>query len=180
MRLGLRGRPKGLDAIPSPPPPVLPRRGERFPAYAARVTPLHFQWILSAWDLVSLRARRWAGPVLRSLMARRGEPLHAELGAFVGTRSALGLHFDLVDVFMFVLAGRKQVHLWPPGEARPTGRAPMVLEGRPGALVAWPRGYWHRVHTEGVSLSLNLAVAWSPGTTYASRRTSPGGVTWRT
>jgi ribosomal protein L16 Arg81 hydroxylase len=83
-----------------------------------------------------------------------------------------GIHKDPVDIFLFVIEGRKKMYLWPEEffhegdhDARLDSdfavlrRDAIVLEGEPGDVIYWPSGYWHVGESVGgLSLSLSLAL----------------------
>jgi len=112
-------------------------------------------------------------------LAPDGPRLYAHPVLFLGNydRTPFGIHRDEVSTFMFVLSGRKRLHVWEPrafrddaderltaaGAARRP--APTVLEAGVGEAIFWPVGYWHVGESVGgLSVSVNLGLApWPAG-----------------
>jgi 50S ribosomal protein L16 3-hydroxylase len=111
--------------------------------------------------------------------AKRMPAHYVHPAIFLGNydRTPFGIHRDPVTAFMFVMQGRKRLHLWPPDyfkdESDPR-RAhsykqllpdALTLEGGPGDVLFWPPGYWHVGESLGgeMSMSLNIGYhAWHP------------------
>ncbi|NBD12964.1 JmjC domain-containing protein [Corallococcus silvisoli] len=108
-----------------------------------------------------------------------GEPPYvAEAGIFLGNyeSTAFGVHQDQVDVMMFVLKGSKTLRFWEPMALAPSEVArhrhayqPLLRRSTcaravAGDFVYWPAGHWHVGESDGLSLTLNVALGTRGGT----------------
>ena len=122
-----------------------------------------------------------------------GVPLGASDSAvFIGNYryTPFGIHKDDLQIFYFVVDGRKTMSFWPletfadreempPGPDLAGRNATVVLrsaeeerealalahplEAGPGDLLYWPASYWHRAEpSSGVSISVSLGVKFAP------------------
>jgi 50S ribosomal protein L16 3-hydroxylase len=145
-------------------------------AYLARVSAAHggrgVELVVNDFQAYSpalwLRLRALLAP----LYARTGMPAdRVDAVLFLRDHAVgLGLHRDEASTFMFVLHGRKRVHLWPSEAlagavdngtqhyAALLDRA-LTLEAERGGAVYWPSSYFHCIEAEpGVSLSINVGL----------------------
>ena len=150
---------------------------ESIAGYAERVTRKlagrHFGLIVEEFQTHSaplwLRVREF----LRGLYQFTGLPGdNAKATVFLGNyeKTPLGLHQGSSDNFMFVIAGRKRLRVWPEQFFRDREAVEhtleyeqfldgsIVLEGKPGDILYWPAGYWHIGESLG-ELSVGLSVA---------------------
>ncbi|MDY7230458.1 JmjC domain-containing protein [Hyalangium rubrum] len=105
-------------------------------------------------------------------------PYVAEAGIFFGNyeSTAFGVHQDQVDVMMFVLRGRKTMRFWEPTALelpevvrhrhayQPLLSRSTSARAEAGDFVYWPAGHWHVGESEGLSLTLNVALGTRGGT----------------
>lgn len=120
----------------------------------------------------------WATAVLKPLFLQVGLPPYgAEIGIFGGNyeSTTLGVHTDAVDVFMFVVKGRKAIRVWEPAVLTPAlarkhafdyssiASSALHLVPTAGEAAYWPAGHWHIGESSGIALSLNIALGYSGG-----------------
>lgn len=95
---------------------------------------------------------------------------YANMHVFMGNNpvSYMGVHRDLFDVFCFIIDGNKRFRVWPHGyfdhhpdrkifEYDEYKKDSILLEGKPGDILYWPKSYWHVAEIDSdhaISLSL--------------------------
>jgi 50S ribosomal protein L16 3-hydroxylase len=168
-------RPDGLVALDGQRYFPQPEDGG-FDGYAerlARILPDGGFFQQSNLQSVDVAIYDWAREFLRGLFDALGgmPPARAWLDTMFGhyATTPVGIHYgEPGGVFMFVLAGRKQMLLWPRGtegikEDTRSYDAPrasaQVQEGRDGSVCYWPGEWWHVGESPaGPSLSLHVTV----------------------
>jgi len=166
------------DGFSLRPEPYLPDSSDCSAAdYAARVTGklsgLCFGLILNGFQAYDAELWRRMREFLRGLLTEISIQPMVEGVLFFGNydKTPRGIHKDPVDIFLFVIEGRKKMYLWPEpffqggDDARLHSdfailrRDALVLEGEPGDVIYWPSGYWHVGEAVGgLSVSLSLAL----------------------
>jgi len=167
------------DGFSLQPAPYLPDSNDHSAeAYAARVTGKIdgrcFGLILNGFQAYDAELWRRVREFLRGLLTEISIQPMVEGVLFFGNydKTPQGIHKDPVDIFLFVIEGRKKMYLWPEEffhegdhDARLDSdfavlrRDAIVLEGEPGDVIYWPSGYWHVGESVGgLSLSLSLAL----------------------
>jgi 50S ribosomal protein L16 3-hydroxylase len=168
------------DGFSVRPEPYLPDRSDRSAAaYAARVTGKMsgqcFGLILNGFQAYDTELWRRMREFLRGLLTEISSQPMVEGVLFFGNydKTPRGIHKDPVDIFLFVIEGRKKMYLWPEeffqdGEDHDARldsdfailrRDAVILEGEPGDVIYWPSSYWHVGEAVGgLSVSLSLAL----------------------
>lgn len=167
------------DGFSLQPEPYLPDASDHSAAnYAARVTGKLsgqcFGLILNGFQAYDAELWRRVREFLRGLLTEISIQPMVEGVLFFGNydKTPRGIHKDPVDIFLFVIEGRKKMYLWPEAffqggdhDARLNSdfailrRDALILEGEPGDVIYWPSGYWHVGESVGgLSLSLSLAL----------------------
>jgi len=167
------------DGFSVKPEPYLPDSNDHSAeAYAARVTGKIdgrcFGLILNGFQAYDAELWRRVREFLRGLLTEISVQPMVEGVLFFGNydKTPRGIHKDPVDIFLFVIEGRKKMYLWPEEffhegdhDARLDSdfavlrRDAIVLEGEPGDVIYWPSSYWHVGESVGgLSLSLSLAL----------------------
>lgn len=167
------------DGFSLQPAPYLPDSSDHSATdYAARVTRKLsgqcFGLILNGFQAYDVELWRRVREFLRGLLTEISIQPMVEGVLFFGNydKTPRGIHKDPVDIFLFVIEGRKKMYLWPE-ESFPDGdhdarldsdfailrRDALILEGEPGDVIYWPSSYWHVGEAVGgLSLSLSLAL----------------------
>ena len=167
------------DGFSLEPEPYLPDSNDHSAkAYAARVTEKIngrcFGLVLNGFQAYDAELWRRVREFLRGLLTELSIQPMVEGVLFFGNydKTPRGIHKDPVDIFLFVIEGRKKMYLWPEeffqeGDHDPRldsdfavlRRDAIVLEGEPGDVIYWPSSYWHVGESVGgLSLSLSLAL----------------------
>jgi len=167
------------DGFSLEPEPYLPDSSDHSAAdYVERVmgklSGQCFGLILNGFQAYEVELWRRVREFLRGLLTEISIQPMVEGVLFFGNydKTPRGIHKDPVDVFLFVIEGRKKMYLWPeeffPGgddDARLKSdfailrRDALILEGEPGDVIYWPASYWHVGESVGdLSLSLSLAL----------------------
>ncbi len=81
--------------------------------------------------------------------------------------TGFGVHVDDADNFTFVLHGSKTIYAWPPtfenvfskrtANAEAVRSSAVVLTGRPGDVIYWPKTYWHVGESLEPSMTVQIA-----------------------
>lgn len=169
-----------LPLLPRAADRTLARYGERlrrrgYPCFALM---LNNSQVLS--PILWARVRDFAAGLVE---ARGVLPGGMDANLFAGNyrRTPFGVHTDELDVFTWIVEGKKRFLLWPkealdplfappPGGAAPRqphryadlrGRA-QRLDGEAGDLLYWPRQYWHVAEAGAGQLSATLSIGHDP------------------
>ncbi len=167
------------DGFSEQPAPYLPDASDHSVAdYAAKVSEKLsgrcFGLILNGFQAYDVELWRRVREFLRGLLTEISIQPMVEGVLFFGNydKTPRGIHKDPVDIFLFVIEGRKKMYLWPEAffqggedDARLQSdfailrRDALILEGEPGDVIYWPSSYWHVGEAVGgLSLSLSLAL----------------------
>ena len=167
------------DGFSERPAPYLPDASDRSAwDYAARVTDKlrgqYFGLILNGFQAYDAELWRRMREFLRGLFTEIASQPMVEGVLFFGNydKTPRGIHIDPVDVFLFVIEGRKKMYLWPKeffqagdndelvhSDFAVLRRDALILEGEPGDVIYWPSSYWHVGESVGgLSVSLSLAL----------------------
>jgi len=167
------------DGFSLQPEPYLPDSTDHSAeAYAARVTGKIsgqcFGLILNGFQAYDAELWRRVREFLRGLLTEISFQPMVEGVLFFGNydKTPRGIHKDPVDIFLFVIEGRKKMFLWPEkffeegdhdarlhSDFAVLRRDAVILEEEPGDVIYWPSSYWHVGESVGgLSLSLSLAL----------------------
>jgi len=167
------------DGFSERPAPYLPDASDHSAAdYAERVTRKIsgqcFGLILNGFQAYDAELWRRMREFLRGLFTEISSQPMVEGVLFFGNydKTPRGIHIDPVDVFQFVIEGRKKMYLWPKeffqggdnderlhSDFAVLRRDALILEGEPGDVIFWPSSYWHVGESVGgLSISLSLAL----------------------
>lgn len=156
------------DVLPSATDPT-------FPAFVDRVAQLHepseFGIVLNGCHAFHPALWHRLRKFLKCLYEVIGRPIgRVDPALFMGNYRAtpFGVHADAAGVFMFVVYGTRQVHLWEPDDWLPIAQDRLRFhrhlqlaincEAKAGEVIYWPSRYYHVITSREVSAALSIAV----------------------